>query len=587
MTADENPFGINITKRLVSPGAEQLLYHKQSLERPEYQSGFVEVVDYMGGDDMVVRAATSGLGLSAFKENPERADFLQHLAWMRLDQPFRSTQLKIFMKMPIEGGLTFVYDENISVNEYSGRYSEMINSANIPSIERIAAELTGSDVEQRAEAIYKILSDRREESYNSYLKLSSKEDVGLTRELARVVLGVDNDTQFFWKTDLYNLAQFVEKHRRQKGLHEITRDYVELAAEAAQKLAPEAWDALTVPRQRRLHLTYPTDAEIVDPDLAPASWQPTKTKRATVPDLEDTLFKQTPYLEHGGFQVVDYMGNNDAPAEAARTSYGRGTKKVSNNKRLTRTLIRGRHTSPLEMAVLAMETKALVFVDPRQAGRHRTLKFTGFMGTQPIGSEFYVPPAHELRLQSLEEHQGRGEVLDEERKKGAKKLLDETYAMQAESVEQLRTLGAPERLVRAGLGVGSYTKTWRIGDIHNICHFLGLRLDSHAQKEIQQLADPISEAVRLLAPDVHQALLDYHPNLGAELISRHGYEHLGNLLQEAGAFNLIDPENITTYKGSKMVVKVKNQETGKFEPGLGREGDAFKKQLRRLRDTKK
>jgi thymidylate synthase (FAD) len=584
MTADENPFGINITKRLVSPGAEQLLYNKQSLERSEYQSGFVEMVDYIGGDDMIVRGATSGLGLSAFKENPNRADFLEHLAWMRLDAPFRSTQLKFHIKMPIEGALTFVYDENISVNEYSARYSEIPEEANIPSIERIAAELTGENIEEQANLIHGVLTQRRNETYGPYLRLGSDKDIGLARELARVVLGIDNDTEFFWKTDIYNLAQFVEKHRRQKGRYEITRDYVELAAEAAQKLAPEAWAALTVRLPARIKLTYPTDAEIVDPSLAPADWTPSNTRRPTVPELEEILFEQTPYLEDGGFQVVDYLGNKDSPAEAARTSYGRGTKKISNNKGLTRTLVRSRHTSPIEMGILSMESKALVLVDPRQAGRHRTLKFTGFMGTTPIGSEYYIPPANELRLQHLVEKQGRGEVLDEDRQVEAKQLLEGTYAMQAESVDKLRELGAPERLVRAGLGVGHYTKTFRVCDTHNLSHFLSLRLDSHAQKEIQQLADPMSEALKLLNPHVHQALLDYHPNLNGEALSVHGFAHLGGLLNEHGSLENVDLNNMETYKGSKMLVK-KRDKDGKTKTELNREGLEYQNLLMRLRGT--
>jgi len=565
-----NPFGVNLTKRYVSAEGEREIYKPYSIDN----HGTVELVDYMGGDGTVERVATAGHGTAIFPERPDQESFIEHLAAKGIYEPFKSVQLKFSVQAPIETALTFVYEPGISVNEYSGRYSVMIDSSRSPPLENIRQSLTGGKLEERAEQIYNLLRENRKEASTKYQELIQ---VDLARELARIGLGIDNDTKFFWKIDLLTLANFVNKQRALLDTKNHTREYVESIAKTALSIAPASWLALTHPELRReIKLSTPADDIIVDGPLCIYPWNPTITKRVTVRELESLLFEREHFLNHGEFQVVDYLGDDSAFAQAARTSYGTGTKTLGDDKNLIRSLIRDLHTSPIEMCELAFESKAPVFIDPRQAGRHRTLDNHGFMGYTPIGSQFYEIPESEMKYQDRKNKQGRGKEMDPEDRELVKGLALSTLNAEKTNAAQLRELGAPEETVRLAKGVGFYTKRWRTGDTHNTGHFLRLRLDAHAQKEIRDYAQLIANAQAAHTPIAHQAIQDYVIN-GMRLSVKE-IELLRNMIQEGKITKDADLSNLDMYKGVGFIVKKKDSE----EKELSREGQGFKAKLERI-----
>lgn len=576
-----------LTKRYVSAGAEEYLDAPFYIGKPigyvvqegEAESGLVQLVDYMGGDPTVLRVATAGHGKSVFKEKCSDADVFFHLVSKGILTPFRSVQLQFLMQPPIEVALDFVYDPKVSVNEYSGRYSVMLNSSYLPSLDTLSQTLSGENIEERAKQIHTLLTQRRRETFQRYEQILSTD---FARELARAGLGIDNDTRFYWKIDLVSLADFV---MRKRNFHPsgIARDYVEAVAEIAEASAPDAWHALLQYNQLgRLPLTLLfNDDEIVDPPLSPAHGEEQETKRVTVPALEEVLFLERKYLNDGAFQVVDYLGDDSTAAQAARTSYGKGTKKLSDDIALVRTLVRDLHTSPIEMTSLAFESKTPVFVDPRQAGRHRTLPTHQFLGFTPLGSSYYLPPVEEMKYQDRKNRQGRGNLMEADDAERARTLLQESYDAELVFSQELRSLGASEELVRAGKGVGFYTRGWRCGDGHNLGHFLRLRLDPHAQKEIRDFAALIDDAHRRHTPTVNRALYDYH--IHGMRLSRMEVEEIA----EYTDLSYVDTEYLDTYRRAGFVKRRKNKKTGEEEEFLNLDGQGLQKKLRTLRDSKK
>lgn len=578
---ERSPFGVSMTKRYVSPGGERELYR-------QYEVGLrgacstIELVDYMGGDDMVERVATAGHGRAIFPEQPSQQEFIGHLAACGLYEPFKSVQLKLSMRVPIETALMFVYEPAANVNEYSGRYSVMINSSYLPSIDEITMLLSnanGSHTKQReqAEEIHALLAEGRTTAYGNYERLIQ---LDLARELSRIGLGIDNDTQFFWKANLPTIARLYNRQQLRGGPLNHTRCCMNEVAELAKAVSPLSWHALTYElKHKQLPLALPSDDAIIDSSLASANWQPQETRRVIVPALEEMLFRTETFLNHGEFQVVDYMGDDGAFAQAARTSYGSGTKTLQDDKNLIRGLIRDLHTSPIEMAELAFESKAPVFIDPRQAGRHRTLDNHGFMGYTPLGSQFYEVPDSEMKYQDRKNRQGRGKEMEADDITFARSLLTTTLTSERERAAALRSLGTPEHIVRLAKGVGFYTKRWRTGDTHNLGHFLRLRLDTHAQKEIRDYAQLVARAVEAHTPIAWQAIQDYIINSmrfsvkEQELLSRF-VQH--NMLATTDTVN-----NLDNYKGVGFVVPVDKNDPAKGKQ-LTREGEAFKAKLIKL-----
>ncbi|MBU0977895.1 MAG: FAD-dependent thymidylate synthase [Nanoarchaeota archaeon] len=572
------PQGFSVTKRFVSEGAEQELFYSHTVD----SHGTIELVDYQGGDGTVERVATAGAGRGVFPENPDRELFFEHLIAKGITEPFTSVLGRWIIRSPIETALDLVYPTSVSLNETSLRYSEPVETFHLPTVDAIAGVLKGERVEDRAAEIQRILLENREKAFAQYGEFSRHD---FARELSRSVLGVDQDTKYAWKINLLQLARLVRNERLLRGENEHTRAYVEALAASASQIAPDAWTALMENDPVALKLTHPRDDAIADAPLAPAGWSPAETRRVTVPALESRLFVPDSVLDHGAIQPVDYMGNDESIAQAARTSYDKGTKTLQDDFALVRSLVRDRHTSPLEQPELATEQITQVFSDPRQAKRHRTLDAHGFMGEIVMGSKPYVPADDQLKYQDRLNRQGRGKDMDPDVKVAVLGGLQRTYDAQLARAEELRALGAPERLVRRVKGVGFNTKGWRTGDVHNWAHFLSLRNDPHAQHEVRAYAQRIADYLALQVPEAMGAYQMYKFDAVGlstkEVGLMQGY--LGSVMQ---GFDLNDLDN---FKGVGFVVKKRDKDgslvvndRGQQVYELSREGQAFRNKLTRL-----
>ncbi len=247
-----------------------------------------------------------------------------------------------------------------------------------------------------------------------------------------------------------------------------------------------------------------------------------ETRRATVPALEDVIYTPFPVLDRGFVRVIDYMGDDGAIVQAARVSYGRGTRRVSEDRGLIRYLMRHRHTTPFEMCELKLHVKLPIFV-ARQWIRHRTANVNEYSARYSIlDREFYVPEEAQLAEQSTSNRQGRGELLGSEEAGRVLALLREdaerAYDRYEELVNERPGGGArdPDRsglareLARMSISLNFYTQWYWKVDLHNLLHFLSLRADAHAQYEIRVYAETIlNEVVRRWVPTAYEAFCDY------------------------------------------------------------------------------
>lgn len=255
--------------------------------------------------------------------------------------------------------------------------------------------------------------------------------------------------------------------------------------------------------------------------IAAAKGEVHKTRRATVPALEEILFDAVPILDHGFVRVIDYMGDDNAIVQAARTSYGKGTKKTSEDKGLINYLMRHRHTTPFEMCEIKYHVKLPIFV-ARQWIRHRTANVNEYSARYSIlDNEFYIPAAEQLAMQSSDNHQGRGDTLDAD---NAKRVLDllredaersyEHYAEMLNETEDGNVIdptreGLARELARMNLSLNFYTQWYWKTDLHNLLHFLSLRADPHAQYEIRVYADAMLDTVKRWVPYAYEAFVDH------------------------------------------------------------------------------
>lgn len=251
--------------------------------------------------------------------------------------------------------------------------------------------------------------------------------------------------------------------------------------------------------------------------------QAQESRRPISEGAEKWIGKPIQCLDYGFVYLVDYMGNDQAITQAARVSYGAGTKKVSEDEGLIRYLKRNKHTTPLEMVEFKFHCKMPIFV-ARQWIRHRTANVNEYSARySKLGSEFYIPQPEHLAVQSATNRQGRGDAVTDEDAERIVQMLKEDG--QQEYQHYLHLLneedGAaidPDRpclareLARMVLGVNFYTEWyWKI-DLHNLMHFLQLRLDSHAQYEIRVFAEAMAQIVKDAVPIAYQAFEDYHKN---------------------------------------------------------------------------
>ena len=257
-----------------------------------------------------------------------------------------------------------------------------------------------------------------------------------------------------------------------------------------------------------------------------------RTRRASVPELEEILYQPIPVLDHGFVRVIDYMGDDAAIVQAARVSYGKGTKKISGDRGLIRYLMRHRHTTPFEMCEIKFHVKLPVFV-ARQWIRHRTANVNEYSARYSIlDREFYIPALEQLAAQSASNRQGRGDLLQgEEAERVLRLLRDDAAQCYAHYEEMLNedADGAPRdpdrqglarELARMNLPLNIYTQWyWKI-DLHNLLHFLSLRADRHAQYEIRVYAEAMLDVARRWVPIACEAFEDYA--VGSAQLSRAG-----------------------------------------------------------------
>ena len=274
--------------------------------------------------------------------------------------------------------------------------------------------------------------------------------------------------------------------------------------------------------------------------------QDNKTKRVIAPELEEILYEALPILDHGFIRVVDYMGNDSSIVQAARVSYGKGTKKVNTDAGLIKYLMRHWHSTPFEMCEIKYHVKLPIFI-ARQWIRHRTANVNEYSARYSIlDKEFYLPSQENLAAQSQSNRQGRGDVLEG---KQAKKVLDllktdaeRTYNNYEEmlnerydgSIIDEKEIGLARELARMNLTLNTYTQWYWKTDLLNLMNFLRLRADHHAQYEIRAYADVMLDTLKRWVPITYEAFMDYRVG-GTEVSSK------GKLVIQ----KLIKKENIT------------------------------------------
>ena len=268
--------------------------------------------------------------------------------------------------------------------------------------------------------------------------------------------------------------------------------------------------------------------------------QDNKTKRVVAPQLESILFEAIPILDHGFVRVIDYMGDDTSIVQAARVSYGKGTKKVSTDSGLIKYLMRHWHSTPFEMCEIKYHIKLPIFI-ARQWIRHRTANVNEYSARYSIlDKEFYLPSQENLAAQSKNNRQGRGEVLTGEQaeevlnllKSDAERTYDNYETMLNErydgSVINEKKSGLARELARMNLTLNTYTQWYWKTDLLNLMNFLRLRADSHAQYEIRAYADVMLDTLKKWVPITFEAFMDYR--VGGTEVSSKGKRVLKDLI---------------------------------------------------------
>ena len=265
-----------------------------------------------------------------------------------------------------------------------------------------------------------------------------------------------------------------------------------------------------------MNLTIDQKKEIEEQKL-----QNNKTKRAVSPELEKILYDAVPALDHGFVRVVDYMGDDSSIVQAARVSYGKGTKQVSTDSGLIKYLMRHWHSTPFEMCEIKYHIKLPIFI-ARQWIRHRTANVNEYSARYSIlDKEFYLPSSKNLAAQSTSNRQGRGDVLEGKQAEEVLKLLKSDAERTYDNYETMlderfdgstineNKKGLARELARMNLTLNTYTQWYWKTDLLNLMNFLRLRADSHAQYEIRVYADIMLDTLKKWVPITYDAFMDY------------------------------------------------------------------------------
>ncbi|MEM9709753.1 MAG: FAD-dependent thymidylate synthase [Pseudomonadota bacterium] len=264
-----------------------------------------------------------------------------------------------------------------------------------------------------------------------------------------------------------------------------------------------------------------TDFESPEDEIAALRAASTDTLRATAPGMEAHLYLAHQVLDHGFVRVIDYMGDDAAIVQAARVSYGKGTKSVSNDAGLIRYLMRHWHSTPFEMCEIKLHVKLPIFV-ARQWIRHRTANVNEYSARYSIlDREFYIPAPEHLAAQSTTNNQGRGQVLEGSEAQDVLDMLRDDATRAYDHYEAMLSQdgqrGLARELARMNLPANVYTQWYWKVDLHNLFHFLRLRADAHAQYEIRAYAEAIASMVKDWVPLAYGAFEDYR--LGGATLS--------------------------------------------------------------------
>ena len=281
-----------------------------------------------------------------------------------------------------------------------------------------------------------------------------------------------------------------------------------------------------------------TDQQIKD--IKNQQSQENKTKRVVAAELENILYEAIPVLDHGFIRVIDYMGDDSSIVQAARVSYGKGTKKVSTDSGLIKYLMRHWHSTPFEMCEIKYHVKLPIFI-ARQWIRHRTANVNEYSARYSIlDKEFYLPEPNHLAAQSKNNRQGRGDILQGEQ---AKKVLDLLKGDAERTYDNYENMlnerydgsvidesqnGLARELARMNLTLGTYTQWYWKTDLLNLMNFLRLRADHHAQYEIRAYADVMLDTLKRWVPITYEAFLDYR--VGGTEVSSKGKKVLKKLI---------------------------------------------------------
>ena len=264
------------------------------------------------------------------------------------------------------------------------------------------------------------------------------------------------------------------------------------------------------------------------------------TKRVVAPELEKILFDAIPVLDHGFIRVIDYMGDDTSIVQAARVSYGKGTKQVSTDSGLIKYLMRHWHSTPFEMCEIKYHVKLPIFI-ARQWIRHRTANVNEYSARYSIlDKEFYLPKKENLAAQSKSNRQGRGQVLEGDQALEVLELLKSDAERSYDNYEQMlnqrydgsvidqNKSGLARELARMNLTLNTYTQWYWKTDLLNLMNFLRLRVDHHAQYEIRAYADVMLNSLKRWVPITYEAFMDYR--VGGLEISSKGRKILKKLI---------------------------------------------------------
>lgn len=246
------------------------------------------------------------------------------------------------------------------------------------------------------------------------------------------------------------------------------------------------------------------------------------SRRPIAPGMEDYVGVPLSVLDHGFVRVVDYMGNDEAIVQAARTSYGQGTPTRRKDRDLIRYLMRHRHTSPFEMCEVKFHVKLPIFV-ARQWIRHRMANVNEISARYSVlDREFYAPTLDQLAVQATDSKQGRGAALSPATAAGILECLVRDAQRSFDTYDENLNVGLARELARIGLPLSTYTQWFWKTDLHNLFHFLGLRAERHAQQEIRVYADAMLQITKAWVPEATEAFEDYRYNaftLSAQMLA--------------------------------------------------------------------